>query len=59
MDLNRRSFLKAAGIGSVAFAGACSSEPEALLYSLVEAPDDMVTGKAAWYASTCRECPAG
>jgi molybdopterin-containing oxidoreductase family iron-sulfur binding subunit len=59
MNLNRRSFLKLAGIGSVSMAGACASETEKTLYSLVQAPDDMVTGKEAWYASTCRECPAG
>lgn len=26
---------------------------------MVRAPSDTVTGKATWYASTCRECPAG
>ncbi|MEE8540545.1 MAG: molybdopterin dinucleotide binding domain-containing protein [Desulfobacterales bacterium] len=48
-----------AGIGSVAFTAACNSEPQKTLYSLVQAPDDQVTGRATWYASTCRECPAG
>jgi molybdopterin-containing oxidoreductase family iron-sulfur binding subunit len=47
-----------AGMGSVSLAAGCSP-PEKALYSLVHAPDDMVTGKASWYASTCRECPAG
>ena len=46
-------------MGSLSFAASCTSEPEKTLYSLVEAPDDMVTGKASWYATTCRECPAG
>ena len=57
--MNRRTFLKIAGMGSVSFAAGCSSEPEKTLFSLVEAPDDMVTGKPSWYASTCREGPAG
>ncbi|MGD9041500.1 MAG: 4Fe-4S dicluster domain-containing protein, partial [Desulfobacteraceae bacterium] len=57
--MKRRTFLKIAGMGSLSFAAGCTSEPEKTLYSLVEAPDDMVTGKASWYASTCRECPAG
>jgi len=57
--MNRRRFLKTAGLGSISIAAGCTSEPEKTLYSLVEAPDDMVTGRAAWYASTCRECPAG
>jgi molybdopterin-containing oxidoreductase family iron-sulfur binding subunit len=57
--MNRRTFLKIAGMGSLSFAAGCLSEPEKNLFSLVQAPDDMVTGKATWYATTCRECPAG
>ncbi len=57
--MNRRTFLKLTGAGSVAFAAGCSPESPKYLYSLVHAPDDMVTGKATWYAGTCRECPAG
>jgi len=57
--MDRRTFLKIAGMGSISIAAGCASETEKTLYSLVEAPDDMVTGKATWYASTCRECPAG
>jgi anaerobic selenocysteine-containing dehydrogenase/Fe-S-cluster-containing dehydrogenase component len=57
--MKRRTFLKMAGLGSVAFAAGCGSESEKKLLSLVSAPDDLVTGKAAWYASVCRECPAG
>jgi len=56
--MNRRTFLKIAGMGSISFAFGCSP-PEKHLYSLVKAPDDMVVGEATWYASTCRECPAG
>jgi anaerobic selenocysteine-containing dehydrogenase/Fe-S-cluster-containing dehydrogenase component len=56
--MNRRTFLKIAGLGSVSFAVGCSPPPKNL-FSLVKAPDDMVVGEATWYASTCRECPAG
>ena len=56
--MNRRTFLKIAGMGSISLAAGCSPA-EKNLFSLVHAPDDMVTGKATWYASTCRECPAG
>jgi anaerobic selenocysteine-containing dehydrogenase/Fe-S-cluster-containing dehydrogenase component len=56
--MNRRTFLKIAGMGSISWAAGCSP-PEKNLFSLVQAPEDMVTGKATWYASTCRECPAG
>jgi len=56
--MNRRTFLKIAGMGSISFAFGCNP-PQKNLFSLVQAPDDMVVGDATWYASTCRECPAG
>jgi anaerobic selenocysteine-containing dehydrogenase/Fe-S-cluster-containing dehydrogenase component len=59
VDLSRRHFIKILGIGSLAFAPGCTSRPEKNLFSNVQAPEDVVTGKATWYASTCRECPAG
>ncbi|MBP1739556.1 MAG: mopA, partial [Deltaproteobacteria bacterium] len=59
VDLSRRHFIKILGIGSLAFAPGCTSRPEKNLFSHVQAPEDMVNGKATWYASTCRECPAG
>ncbi|UCG13569.1 MAG: twin-arginine translocation signal domain-containing protein, partial [Deltaproteobacteria bacterium] len=57
--MDRRTFLKLAGVGGLSFAASCTSQPAKTLYSLVQAPDDMVPGSASWYASTCRECPAG
>jgi anaerobic selenocysteine-containing dehydrogenase/Fe-S-cluster-containing dehydrogenase component len=57
--MNRRTFLKIASMGSVAFAAGCSSKSENNLFTMVQATEDMVTGRATWYASTCRECPAG
>ncbi len=58
-EMNRRTFLKLAGFGSVAFAAGCSPESPKYLFSSVHAPEEMVTGQPTWYASTCRECPAG
>jgi molybdopterin-containing oxidoreductase family iron-sulfur binding subunit len=63
--MNRRTFLKIVGMSSISIAAGCTPDPynqprpDKTLYSLVHAPDDMVTGDASWYASTCRECPAG
>lgn len=57
--MDRRTFLKAAGLGSISFAYGCNQSQNKNLFSLVQAPEDMVTGQAAWYASTCTECPAG
>ncbi len=56
--MKRRTFLKIAGMGSISLAG-CSPDPEKNLFALIHAAPDGVTGEAAWYASTCRECPAG
>jgi anaerobic selenocysteine-containing dehydrogenase len=57
--MERRTFLKIAGLGSVAFAVGCNATPEKTIHALVRSPEDMVTGQPTWYASTCRECPAG
>jgi len=57
--MKRRTFLKLAGAGSLSIAASCTSKPDKTLFSMVRAPDDTVTGKPGWYASTCRECPAG
>ena len=56
--MDRRTFLKITGLGGAAVATGCTSNPEKNIFTLVKAPDDMVTGQATWYASTCRECPA-
>ncbi|UCD79577.1 MAG: 4Fe-4S dicluster domain-containing protein [Desulfobacterales bacterium] len=56
--MNRRTFLKIAGLGSISFAVGCNPPPKNL-FSQVQAPDDLVVGEPTWYASTCRECPAG
>ena len=45
-------------MGSISLAFGCNP-PQKNLFSQVQAPDDMVVGAANWYASTCRECPAG
>ncbi|MFO8083543.1 MAG: 4Fe-4S dicluster domain-containing protein [Desulfobacterales bacterium] len=57
--MKRRTFLKIAGIGVLSVAAGCNTRPDKTLFSLVESPDDMIPGKASWYATTCRECPAG
>ena len=57
--MDRRTFFKIAGLGSLSLAAGCTSQPAKFLYSLVHAPDDLVTGEPTWYATTCRECPAG
>jgi molybdopterin-containing oxidoreductase family iron-sulfur binding subunit len=58
-DLCRRDFLKlfsAAGAGAVLTG---CSDPTRYLLPYVNPPEDVVPGKAIYYATTCRECPAG
>ncbi len=57
--MDRRTFLKTAGLGSIAVAYGCDSNYDKNIYSLVTAHEDHVTGQDRWYASTCMECPAG
>ncbi len=63
--MDRRTFLKIVGMGSVSMAVGCSPDPynaprpEKNLFALIHAPEDMVVGNTTWYATTCRECPAG
>jgi anaerobic selenocysteine-containing dehydrogenase len=58
-ELGRRDFLKLIGLTSTVTAVGCSSESARKLIPYVSAPEDVIPGEAVWYASTCRECPAG
>jgi len=57
---SRRGFLKAAGF---AFAGAaltgCSRAPVEKAMPYLVQPENMVAGRAQYYASTCGACPVG
>lgn len=58
-SLGRRDFLKLFGVaGTTAALGGCS-EPTRYLIPYINPPEDVVPGKASYYATTCRECPAG
>jgi len=59
MKIKRRTFLQISAIGGVGTVLGCSSDVDKILYPMVKAPDDIVTGKVIQYAATCRECPAG
>lgn len=57
--MDRRTFLKLSGSCAISISAGCNSEPAKHLFSMVRAPQDMVAGQPTWYATTCRECPAG
>ena len=59
--MNRRRFLTVLGVtggGSLALSACGAETPEKLIPYLIPV-DDQVPGVATWYATTCRECPAG
>ncbi len=60
MDLKRRDFLKIVGGVTVATAipGCTPKKPQSLIPYVIP-HEEIIPGKAAWYASVCRECPAG
>ncbi len=57
--MKRRAFLKFSAVGGASLALGCGNDSDKHLFAPVRSGDDMVTGKPTWYASTCRECPAG
>ncbi len=59
--MNRRRFLKVLGVtgGGAAALSGCSTENVEKLIPYLVPPENQVPGIATYYASTCRECPAG
>jgi molybdopterin-containing oxidoreductase family iron-sulfur binding subunit len=56
--LGRRGFLKAAGFSLAGLAG-CARAPVERAIPLLVQPEEVVPGRALWYASTCGGCTAG
>ena len=58
--IDRRQFLKTLGLtGSVAMLDHCAPAPSEKLIPYLISPDDITPGIPTYYATTCRECPAG
>ena len=56
---DRRDFLKLVGIGVAGTAAGCAAPPAEKLIPYLIAPEDIQPGVPYYYASACRECPAG
>ncbi len=59
--ITRRDFLKLGvlGTGTVVLAGCKFPQRYVILEPYVHPPEEQPTGQDTWYASTCRQCPAG
>jgi anaerobic selenocysteine-containing dehydrogenase len=58
MPLDRRSFLKVAS-GAGVLTGLGAAARSVAIEPYVRPPEEALPGRATWYASTCRQCPAG
>src|SRR4030066_105205 len=56
--LTRREFLKIAA-GATAATGLAPAIRSIVIEPFVRPPEELLPGQATWYASTCRQCPAG
>lgn len=59
--ITRRDFLKigAAGAATTVLAGCQAPRRWVTLEPYVQPPEEQLAGVGTWYASTCRQCPAG
>lgn len=57
-NLTRRDFLKI-GAGAGVATGIGAAARKVVLEPYVRPPEQELPGRATWYASTCRQCPAG
>ena len=58
-EWNRRDFLKTAGFSLAAFMTACSKTPVNKAIPFLIQPEEIIPGKAYWYASTSHACGSG
>ncbi|MCP5464643.1 MAG: TAT-variant-translocated molybdopterin oxidoreductase [Deltaproteobacteria bacterium] len=56
LPVSRRDFLKYMGFGLASVAAACSPIPTEKAIPYLVQPEEIVPGKAYWYASTCFGC---
>ena len=57
--MKRRRFLQVAGVAGAGLAAGCGNDTGDHLLPYLVPSDDLIPGIPTFYASTCRECPAG
>jgi len=56
---NRRDFLKVIGLAGASATMGCTPDSARKLIPYLIPDQDIIPGLSTWYATTCRECPAG
>ena len=56
--ISRRNFLKLLGLAGTGTIG-CTSQDTGVRLPYTIPPESIIPGKPSWFATTCRECPAG
>jgi len=59
VDISRRGFFKIIGLAATSATAGCSADSARRLIPYIIPDEDIIPGKPSWYATTCRECPAG
>ncbi len=59
VDITRRGFLKIIGLAATSATMGCSADSARKLLPYIIPAEDIIPGEDTWYATTCRECPAG
>jgi len=59
VDCHRRDFLKIMGLAGTSATMGCSTDAARKLIPYLIPAREIIPGEATWYATTCRECPAG
>jgi molybdopterin-containing oxidoreductase family iron-sulfur binding subunit len=57
--LSRRTFLAASGFSFAALLASCGRAPRSSVSSGARQPEEVVPGRAVWYATGCQGCAAG
>jgi molybdopterin-containing oxidoreductase family iron-sulfur binding subunit len=57
--VKRRDFLKIAGVSTALTAAGCGFPTNQKLIPFLNPPENIIPGIPTWYATTCRQCPAG
>jgi anaerobic selenocysteine-containing dehydrogenase/Fe-S-cluster-containing dehydrogenase component len=57
--MDRKTFLQILGLSGAGIVSGCKTDSQRLLIPYLVPPENLIPGVSQWFASSCRECPAG